>query len=465
MTHNLDGGLKGRPQIHSQEKTLNAITLSVVRNLTTKLAGSSVALLLGGVLFAGATLPLHAATTCVNPGGTQGCFGSISAAVAVAAPNDTINVWAGTYSEYVVVPKPLHIIGANAANTIVDAAGLPNGFNIDGLNNGGLANVSIRNFTVQNANFEGIVATNTSFLNISNNKVLNNDRSLNNGQCPGLPSWETAEGFDCGEGIHLDAVDHSVVVSNESAYNAGGILLSDETGVTHDNLVSKNNVHDNPYDCGITLASHVPAPNMNQGNPFGLAHNTIYDNTSVHNGNDGEGAGVGIFDSAPGTTNNGNVVVGNMLADNGQPGVAMHGHTPNQQLNDTLIVDNVLVANSADGGDAATPGPTGINVFGVSPSTGTVIALNNFEKEQVDIVAHIPGEVFAPLNNLTAYGLNLGLLNIGPGFVNGTSDWWGCGKGPNQHGCSGTMTFQSGTLLVNPWLRSKYNPNSGSSKK
>ncbi len=444
---------------------MSAITTCVIRKLKTNFTGSSAALLLSGVLLAGATTALHAATSCVNPGGTQGCFASISAAVTAAAPNDTINVWAGTYSEYVVVPKPLHIIGADSATTIVEATGLPNGFNIDGLNHAGLANVSIRNFTVQNANFEGIVATNGSFLNISNNNVINNNRSLNNGECPGLPDWETAEGFDCGEGIHLDAVDHSVVVSNVSANNAGGILLSDETGVNHDNLVARNNVHDNPYDCGITLASHVPAPNMNQGNPFGLAHNTIYANTSIHNGNNGEGAGVGIFDSAPGTANNGNVVVGNTLVNNGQPGVAMHGHTPGQQLNDNLIVDNLLGANSADNDDAFTPGPTGINVFGVSPSSGTVIALNNFDKEQVDIVAHIPGEVFAPLNNLPAYGLNLGLLNIGPGFLNGTSNWWACASGPNQGGCSRAVTFRSGSLLIDPWLGSMYSPSSSRDKR
>jgi hypothetical protein len=41
--------------------------------------------------------------------------------------------------------------------------------------------------------------------------------------------------------------------------NSGGILLSDDTGARHHNLIIANLVHDNPFDCGITLASHPPA--------------------------------------------------------------------------------------------------------------------------------------------------------------------------------------------------------------
>jgi hypothetical protein len=44
--------------------------------------------------------------------------------------------------------------------------------------------------------------------------------------------------------------------------NAGGILLSDDTGATHDNLIIGNIAQNNPFDCGITLASHPLDPNL-----------------------------------------------------------------------------------------------------------------------------------------------------------------------------------------------------------
>jgi parallel beta-helix repeat protein len=391
---------------------------------------------------------LSAATLCVNPGGTNGCYASINAAVAAAAANDTIDVAAGTYSEYVVIDKPLSIIGENRQTTIIEAVGLPNGFNIDGLNNPGLANITITGFTVQNAKFEGIVATNSSFVRIWGNNVVGNDRNLSGNTCPDIPSWETSEDFDCGEGIHLSGVDHATVVSNHVTNNSGGILLSDDTGATHDNLISKNTVQDNPYDCGITLASHPPY----QGNsPFGLAHNTIYANVSQRNGTQGEGAGIGIFDSVPGTSNNGNVVVGNTVTNNELPGVAMHGHTPGQSLNDTIIAGNIVVGNGADTDDAFTPGPTGVNLFSVSPATGTIVSQNAIAGEQIAVAVNTPAEVDVNLNGFRTYGLNFGIDNIGTELVNATENWWGCPDGPGSPGCAG---INGPNVLFTPWLTS-----------
>jgi pectin methylesterase-like acyl-CoA thioesterase len=67
-----------------------------------------------------------AATICVNPGGTGGCGANISAAVAAAAPNDTITVAKGVYHEDVIISKPVSLIGEGDENTIIDATGLSN---------------------------------------------------------------------------------------------------------------------------------------------------------------------------------------------------------------------------------------------------------------------------------------------------------------------------------------------------
>src|SRR6266851_9560915 len=124
------------------------------------------------------------------------------------------------------------------------------------------------------ANTRAILVTNSSNVTITENHVTGNNTMLDaqNQVCKGQPSWETSEGFDCGEGIHLAAVHHSTVANNTVDHNAGGILLTDETGPNHDNLVTGNLVTENPIDCGITLASHRSADGSP---PYGVFHNTI----------------------------------------------------------------------------------------------------------------------------------------------------------------------------------------------
>ena len=240
---------------------------------------------LGAALLAAIAQTAAAATLCVNSGGTKGCFATIGAAVAAASPNDTISVSAGTYKEDVVIGKPLSLIGANRNNTIIDATGLANGVYIDGLDNPGLSKVVVTGFTAQNANFEGILVTNASFVTVWGNTVTDNDRNLEPSipACPGIPDFETGEALDCGEGIHLLGVDHSTVASNTVENNSGGILLSDDTGQTRDNLVTGNLVKDNPFDCGIVMASHAPGPGSTAPH-LGVVRNTIADNESTHKG-------------------------------------------------------------------------------------------------------------------------------------------------------------------------------------
>ncbi len=395
-----------------------------------------------------------AATLCVGTG--TGCVATIGAAVTAASAGDTIQVGAGTYKEVVTITKPLALIGAGSATTIIDATGLANGIVIDGSKATGLSNVVVSGFTVMNANLQGILAENVSFVTILSNQVLNNDKSLNiasspSPTCPGLPAaFQQGEGEDCGEGIHLSGVDHSVVSNNVVQNNSGGILISDDTGASHDNVISGNLVSNNPYDCGITLPSH---------SGMGVYHNTVTGNQSSNNGNKypGAGAGVGIFAPGPGSKAYGNVVVNNQLTGNGQPGVTMHNHAsvkgaPAVVFDDNVIVGNTISGNAADTGDAATPGPTGINIFSLAPMHGTVISQNVISQEAVGIVINAPGSAVASLNNIAA---GIGLSNSGGGTVSAGQNWWGgiCPTGPNTGGCE---VVQGSGVTFTPWLTSPF---------
>jgi len=396
--------------------------------------------------------PGAAATLCVNPGGTGGCYSQIAAAVAAASSHDIIRVAAGTYKEDVIIGKPLSLVGSGNAVTTIDANGLPNGVYIDGLDHPGLTNVLVTGFTVKNANFEGILMTNLSASAIYNNKVISNNKGLDLSSftCPGLPPFETSESEDCGEGVHLVGVDHTTIANNLVQSNAGGILVSDETAATHDNLISGNTVSNNPYDCGITLASHPPA----QGSaPFGITHNTIVNNVSSHNGTQvpGAGAGIGMFSFLPGGTVSGNVVVNNQLTNNGLPGITFHAHSPGEVLTDNMIVGNSISGNGPDSEDAATPGPTGINVFGVSALSGTIISQNVFDNEMLDVVVNTPAQVQVNLNDFL--DANFGVDNIGSGSANALENWWGCSGGPSAPGCA---AVGGSKVSFVPWLTAPF---------
>jgi parallel beta-helix repeat protein len=411
---------------------------------------------IGALCLAGAGQPAAAATRCVNPGGTGGCFASIGAAVTVASPGDTIQVAHGTYKEYVVIPKSLSLIGANQENTIVDALNKPFGINVDGHNNVGLSGVVISGFTVKNANNAGIVISNASAVTVSENRVLNNDKGLVPGNpttCPSLSAFPyfTGEAEDCGEGILLSGVDHSTLANNTVTGNAGGILVTDDTGPTHDNLITGNSVVRNTaLDCGITLPSH---------SPFGVFHNTVSGNDSSYNG----GPGVGIFAPGPGSKAYGNVVINNRLRGNGLPGVTMHNHAapgvngvppglPPPIFNDNVILGNDISDNSQDFGDAATAGPTGINIFSLAPMTGTLISQNVIHQEAFDIVIKVPatGSVPAVQIHLNNFPDNqVGLQNAGTAVVDATQNWWGCSGGPAANGCA---TVSGTGVLFAPWL-------------
>ncbi|HEV2322913.1 MAG TPA: right-handed parallel beta-helix repeat-containing protein [Terracidiphilus sp.] len=413
----------------------------------------------------------QAATLCVNPGGTRGCKSTITAAVNAAMPGDTVLISPGTYAEEVIIKQPISLIGWSRA-TIIDASGMPNGIFIDGMAMApgvGVSQVVISGLTVRNANFEGILVANASDVSLTGNLVKDNDKALDAsaGKCNNIDtSFETNEEMDCGEGIHLMAVEHSTILRNEVAHNAGGILISDETGPNGYNLISENIVRDNVYDCGITLASHGRATSLTPGLSFGIWSNTISRNVSEGNGTQGAGAGVGIFAPGPGSTNTGNVVINNDLLNNGATGVAMHNHAapgapapptaPPFNLNNNVIVGNHFSGNGPDNPGAPTTGPTGINIFSKGLITGLVISQNTFDKEAIDVGFSAPsGELTVHFNDFSA---GTAIDNMNTATVDATENWWNCPSGPGGRGRCATV-MGSG-VTTSPWLFSPFEPDS-----
>lgn len=303
---------------------------------------------------------------------------TINHAVTIAVPGATIRVGHGTYMEDVLVTKRLSLVGDKA---VVDAAGLDNGIVLAGPSTAGSR---VEGFTVENAIGEGILAMQTARVYIGYNAVVSNDKGYGTTKTIECTAQGSIPG-DCGEGLHLMTVSHSQVVHNIVEHNVGGILVTDELGPAHANLIAYNVSKDNKYDCGITMPSHNPHAVSSTGIPQptlgGVYGNVVYRNLIEDNGLiTGTGAGVLIAAPFPGAGSYDNAVIGNVIVGNTNSGVTIHSHAPGQDVSGNVIVGNTIYRNNTAGdpvsGDMQT---TGVLIYSaVVPVTGTVVVANHF---------------------------------------------------------------------------------------
>jgi parallel beta-helix repeat protein len=316
-------------------------------------------------------------------------YPTIGAAVGAAASGDTILVCPGTYRELITVPTAKQLTIEGVGHPVVDAAGLSDP--ATGQYSGVLvlaSNTTIEGLIIENAIGEGILARGSAtapvtHVTIRDNQVTSNDQGNPTGsvittspyaECNGVPGVPG----DCGEGIHLWTATDSVIAGNFVSHDSGGILLTDESGPTHGNLIAFNTVASNSFDCGVTLAGHNPAaapggvPNPATA---GIYDNTVAHNVSTGNGLSGEGSGVLLASAIPGGAVYDNTVVGNYMSGNGLAGVTVHSHVPGQDLNGNVVTGNLIATNNVHG-DADSPpddpATTGVLVRSAGPLSITV---------------------------------------------------------------------------------------------
>lgn len=383
-------------------------------------AGIGSAALLGTAAFvtgataAAASGPLYVSPTGSSGGADTSCataaYSTIQSAVTAAPVSGTVIVCHGTYTEDVLVSKALTLRGVHAS---INASGLTNGIVVVA------SGVTVKGFTITGALGEGIAVFPAGVLGggpppfapVSNVQLL--DNAVNNDNTGYVaPFGCTAPNLypgDCGGGILLDAVANSVVSGNTVEHNVDGILVVDDFGPTHDNLITGNTVSFNVNECGITLPSHnggaataVQNPNgsftVTGLNPTvgGVFRNTVQGNVTDFNGTAGfkanaagSGAGVLLAAPAPGTAVYDNVIENNEMHGNGLAGVTFHAHyLGGEYVDGNKIIGNTIGQNNTKGDILDTPistadfQTTGILLFSSMPVhvqvSGNKISSNHF---------------------------------------------------------------------------------------
>jgi nitrous oxidase accessory protein NosD len=333
-------------------------------------------------------------------------FKTIQSAVNAAPAGGTVVVCPGTYHEQVVISKPLTLKGQHAT---IDQTGVTPGFTALGqlifaaviMDS---SRINFTGFTVTNAQGEGILAAGlngpVSKIVISRNTVVHND--LGGGVPPASDYFLCQPAGpvpgDCGEGVHFAGnIGWSTIRDNFISHNSGGILMTDDIGPTHNNVVEGNVVTANLFDCGITVPGHngnaLSATGVRQPSVAGVYSNAILNNVVTGNGILGEGAGVLFANAGPGTASYDNLVEGNYLAGNELAGVTMHAHGPkgNEDLNGNVIVRNAIGKNNTGGDTPDAPNPpsdpdtTGVLVYSGGTPVSVTIAHNHIFNNKIGI--------------------------------------------------------------------------------
>ena len=343
-------------------------------------------------------------------------FRTIQSAVNAVRPGGTVVVCPGTYHEQVVINKPVSLRGQRAT---IDETGVTPGFQVTlpGLGTKTIyaavamvsSGIRFSGFTVTHAQGEGILAAGLgrelTGISISHSAVVHNDLGFGDPNSPYFQCQAMGpEPGDCGEGVHFIGVAYSAIKASFIAFNAGGVLLTDETGPTHDNLVAGNVVTGNATDCGITVPGHNPnaldAKGNRQPSVAGVYDNVIRNNVVTNNGVKGEGAGVLFANATAGTASYDNLVLDNYIAGNGLSGVTMHAHTimPGQfeDLSGNRVIGNTIRKNNLDGDTLDCPPgsttcspqdlvTTGVLVFSAGTPVTTTIAFNRISDNTIGI--------------------------------------------------------------------------------
>lgn len=271
-------------------------------------------------------------------------FATIQAAINAAAPGDTINVAAGTYTELITVNKANLILTATGAATIQDPAG---GFALVTITSNG---VTINGFTIHStATMDFTVRVSADSVTL-NNVILQHDRA-NQGAAvtldPGISGFTMSGGSITSQRNGISGGVFGSTLTNIKITGVTFNVLGGDFSILLFGAIGSQ-VSGNTFNTNTVLLAHIRVSTLS--NNLVIVGNTIRGPTAG-------AVGHGIRLLTAGTvTISGNTITGANVGVFINPG----GGAPNAHINFNNIVGN--------------PGPTGIR----NDDTNSIDAENNW---------------------------------------------------------------------------------------
>jgi nitrous oxidase accessory protein NosD len=395
---------------------------------------------------------------------SSGCpYTSIQAAINAASPGATITIAAGSYSENVVVNKPVTLKGAGNATVIYPATSNP--ICSSGSLCGGAASniilVEADNVTITNLRLQGDNPSLTSGIVVGGEDIDARNGIITN-HAAGVYNNLTVSKVKI-TGIYL----RGIYASSGGSFNFNHDTIDNVQGEANSIAMFNFGGSGVMADNKVTNANDAISANHSTGTQF--LHNLITKSGSgVHSDNNGDSGG------------SADLIQGNKVRECNTDGYGIFVFVP--YLSPTVEGNKVkgcYVGIAGFGGAVAGQGATfaGNSVNGVGATTtdpngtyGAYLTTDQLGFGSGDLTATLTGNTFvhsgtgmfvtqeagsqatisASGNSFMADGTG---ANGGTGtVVTAANNWWGCTQGPNM---GGHCTTATGTVQFTPWLTAR----------
>jgi predicted outer membrane repeat protein len=270
---------------------------------------------------------------------------TIGHAISLAASGDTIQIAAATYQENLSIPFNLTLNGAKAATTIIDGTNSASVFTVGAGIGLALSNLTIKRglsytggggvdnsgtLTVNNSNFY----TNTA---LSGGAILNTGTvTISNSNLSGNSPYFSGHSAGCGAIDNRSAmtITNSTFYSNyaNNNFTSGGAICNGGTLTITDSTLSNNSSVGNNAGYGGAI--------FNYAGTLTVTNSTFSANSATTSG--------GAIYSQGGTVQISNSTFGNNPESIGGGGALSNAGS-------SVVIQNSIVANSANGGNCAGP--------------------------------------------------------------------------------------------------------------